>query len=291
MIIKGGFIMNMRNSRRTFFKHLLALSAFSGGSFLSFRKVAGDKIGMPGPTEALAMNNPDYAICNSKGRVRMEYMGMSCFLITSSNGTRIINDPFFPDLQVLHPDLRKEPADVITVSCGHYAHCNVSSVGGMPYIYQITEPTELHGIRFRGVSSRHLTMSEIAEQDPGENIIMCFEVDNIRFCHLGALGHRLSDEQVEQVGKVDILMVPVGGVSTLPMDEAYEVCIQLNPKVIIPMNYRSERCTFPSWASLDDFLKDKQNVLKLEPKGFGELAFKLEDLPAETQIIAPSFPY
>jgi L-ascorbate metabolism protein UlaG (beta-lactamase superfamily) len=283
--------MNVRNSRRIFFKHLLALSAFSGGSLLSFRKGAGDKNGMLGPTEALAMNSPDYAVCNSEGKVKIEYMGMSCFIITSSKGTKIITDPFFPDLELLHPDLRKEPADVITVSCGHYGHCNVWSVGGMPYIYQITEPTELEGIKFRGVATLHLEMKEIAIQAPGENIVMCFEVDHIKICHLGALGHRLSDRQIKEIGKVDILMVPVGGVSTLPMDEAYEVCIQLNPKVIIPMQYRSERCTFSSWATLDDFLKDKQNVLKLEPKGFGELAFKLEDLPAETRIIAPSFPY
>lgn len=281
----------MRNSRRTFFKHLLALSSFSGVSLFSFRKGRQGKIGMLGPTEALAMNNPDYTICNSEGRIKIEHMGMSCFIITSSKGTRIITDPFFPDLEVLHPDLRKEPADVITVSCGHYGHCNVWSVGGMPYIYQITEPKELEGIRFRGVATRHLEMKEIAIQAPGENIVMCFEVDRIRICHLGALGHRLSDSQVKEIGKVDILMVPVGGVSTLPMDQANEVCIQLNPKVIIPMQYRSERCTFSSWATLDDFLKDKQDVLKLESKGFGELAFKFEDLPEETRIIAPSFPY
>jgi L-ascorbate metabolism protein UlaG (beta-lactamase superfamily) len=278
-------------SRRTFFKQLLALSAFSGGSFLSFKKGGDERIGKLVLSEAHAMNNSDYAVCNSKGRVRIEYMGMSCFLITSSNGTKIITDPFFPDLQVLHADLRKEPADIITVSCGHYAHCYVYAVGGMPYIYQITEPAELHGIKFRGVATRHLKMDEIATQDPGSNTVMCFEVDNMKICHLGALGHVLSDEQVKQIGKVDILMVPVGGVSTLPMDAAYEVCSQLNPRVIIPMHYRSERCTFPTWASLDDFLKNKKNVLKLEPKGFGELAFKSDELPAETRIIAPSFPY
>ena len=283
--------MGGKNSRRTFFKHLFALSAFGGGSLLSFKKGVGGKICTLGPTETYAMNSPDYVVPISKERLKIEYMGMSCFLITSSKGTRIIMDPFFPDLEVLHPDLRKEPADIVTVSCGHYAHCYVWAVGGMPYIYQITEPTELEGIIFRGVATRHLEMNEIAQQDPGDNIIICFEVDNIKICHLGALGHKLSDKQVKEVGKVDILMVPVGGVSTLPMDEAYEVCNQLNPKVIIPMHYRSERCTFSSWATLDDFLKDKKNVLKLEPKGFGELLFKADELPFETQIIAPSFPW
>lgn len=283
--------MDWKNSRRTFLKYLFAFSAFGSGSLLSFNRKSGKTIATLGPTEALAMNNPDYAVPQSKDRMKIEYMGMSCFIITSSKGKRIIMDPFFPDLEVLHPGLRKAPADVVTVSCGHYGHCYVWAAGGMPYIYQITDPTELEGITFRGVATRHLEMTEIAQQDPGDNIVMCFEVDKIKICHLGALGHRLSGKQVKEIGEVDILMVPVGGVSTLPMDEAYEVCNQLNPRVIIPMQYRSERCTFSSWATLDDFLKDKKNVLKLEPKGFGELVFKADELPTETQIIAPSYPW
>jgi L-ascorbate metabolism protein UlaG (beta-lactamase superfamily) len=279
-----------KKSRRTFVKQLLALSAFSGASILSFKTNNGSKVISPGPSEANAMTNPDYAMGLIKDRVKVDYYGMSCFLITASNGTRIITDPFFADLEILHSELNKEPADVVTVSCGHYAHCYIWSVGGMPDIYQITEPTELHGIKFRGVASCHLTMSELAEQDPGDNIIMCFEVDKIKFCHLGALGHKLSDDQVKQIGKVDVLMVPVGGVSTLPVNDAYEVCNQINPKVIIPMNYRSERCVFPSWSTLDDFLKNKKNVLKFEPKGFNQISFTLAELPSETQIIAPDYP-
>lgn len=277
--------------RRTFFKHLLSLTAFGSTSIFSFKRNAGEKFSRLGFSEVRAMDNPDYAVCNSTGRIKIEYLGMSCFLITAGDGTRIITDPFFPDLEVLHAGLRHMPADVVTVSCGHYGHCYVYDVGGMPYIYQITEPTELEGIRFRGVASRHLEMNEIAVQGPGENIIMCFEVDGINICHLGALGHQLSDEQMKEIGPVDILMVPVGGVSTLPMAEADAVCRGLQPRVIIPMQYRSERCTFSSSATLDDFLKGKQNVCKLEPKGFGELSFTRAELPAETRIIAPAFPY
>jgi len=278
------------NSRRRFFKQIAAITAFSGASFLSFKK---DKVGGTvtlGPEEANAMINPDYAMCLSKGRIKIDYFGMSCFLITASNGTRIVMDPFFADLEVLHSELNKEPADIVTVSCGHYAHCYIWSVGGFPYIYQITEPTELHGITFRGVATRHLTMSELAEQDPGDNIVMCFEVDKIKICHLGALGHKLTDEQVKEIGEVDILMVPIGGVSSLPANEAYEVCNQIRPKVIIPMHYRSERCVFPAWGTLDDFLKDKKNVVRLENKGFNQITFTADEIPSETQIIAPDYP-
>lgn len=283
--------MRSQKTRRTFFKHLFALSAFSGASVLSYKKNVFDKFGHFEVTEAHAMNNPDYAVANSHNRVKIEYFGMSCFLITASSGVRIINDPFYADAEknVLHPELRHEPADVVTVSCGHYAHCNVSDVGGMPHIYQITEPAELSGIKFRGVASRHLEMKEISSIKPGENVIMCFEIDDIKFCHLGALGHRLSEGQIKQIGKVDILMVPVGGVSTLSLSEADEVCNQLNPKIIIPMHYQSNRCVYPSWATVDDFLINKTNYVVYPPKGFGEISFTADELPSETLIVALGF--
>lgn len=288
--------MNLRRSRRTFLKQLGAFSTFSAASILSFKRKVGVTIGRLGLTEADAMNNPEHEMANSSNEIKIEYKGMSCFLITTGNGTRIITDPFHADNQVLHPELSKEPADIVTVSCGNYAHCYIWDVGGMPYIYQITEPTEIKGIKFRGVATRHLEMKEVSTTRPGDNIIMCFEVDGIKICHLGALGHKLSDEQVKQVGKVDILMVPVGGVSTLPLDDANEVCSQLNPKVIIPMHYRSERCVFPTWATVDDFLnKNKKYVAKFRTRGGaaggeGPMLFKLAGLPSETQIYAPGHP-
>lgn len=286
--------MAVKNSRRSFFKHLFALSAFSSASILSLRKGMDATIPDLGPTEACAMNNPDYAVSIPDNGIKIEYMGMSCFIITASNGTRIITDPFLagPGGQILHPELNHEPADVVTISCGHYTHCNVFAVGGFPYIYKITEPSEIKGIKFRGVSTRHLEMKEVSKIRPdGENIVMCFEVEGIRICHLGALGHKLTGDQVKEIGKVDILMVPVGGVSTLPVVDANDVCDQLNPKIIFPMHYRSERCIIPTWAPVDDFLKGKKNVTNFTMRGFGEMTFKLSELPAETLIIAAGYPH
>jgi L-ascorbate metabolism protein UlaG (beta-lactamase superfamily) len=284
--------------RRTFLKRVFAISAFSAGSFLSFKKGIGAGIGDIVPTQADAMENPDYAIGRYKNRITIDYYGLSCFVIRSSNGTKIITDPFLaegsPPMdppkkgKVLHAELRKEPADVVTVSCGHYAHCNVYAVGGTPYIYKITEPTELHGIKFRGVATRHLTMDEIAVLKPAENIVICFEVDGIRICHLGALGHKLSDDQAKQIGKVDILMVPVGGVSTLPLADADAVCSQLNPRIIIPMHYRNDRCTY-EWADVGEFLKGKTNVLRCDSNvGSSQLEFTLDDKTRELTMTSPS---
>jgi L-ascorbate metabolism protein UlaG (beta-lactamase superfamily) len=249
------------------------------------RKIKGGMTGIGMSRKALAMNNPDYATDLGTGEVRFEYRGMSCFLITAADGTRIVTDPFHADRQILYPELGKEPADIVTVSCGNYSHCNVYAVGGMPYIYRIKTPTEIEGITFRGVSSRHLEMKEVGPTRPDENIIMCFEVSGIRICHLGALGSSLTDTQQREIGKVDVLMVPVGGVSTLPVEDASWVCRQLDPRVIVPMHYRSERCTYPAWAPVDTFLEGKENIVKFN--GFGEFTLCAKDLPSEPHIYVP----
>jgi L-ascorbate metabolism protein UlaG (beta-lactamase superfamily) len=273
--------MDGKNTRRRFFKQLFALSAFSAGSILSVKNNIIARIISFGETKAEAMDNHDYAAPISADTVRIKYIGMSCFLITASNGTRIITDPC--------NGLGKEPADIVTVSCGHYYHCDVCNVGGFPYIYKRTEPSKIEGITFRGVLTRHLEMAEGQKIRPGDNYVICFEVDGIKVCHLGALGHKLSNDQIKQVGKADILMVPVGGVSTLPVSDAVEACSQLNPKIIIPMNYRGERSNnYPSWAGVDEFLKamDKGgNVLKGGRGGLGVKEFKSAELPSETQVI------
>jgi len=291
---KENTIMDGRNTRRTFFKQFLSLSAFTATSLVTFKRDMGARFGKLGFTKkAYAAGNPDYDMVNSKGTIRIEFLGMSCFLITSSNGTRIITDPYKPDHKnVFYADLRKEVADVVTVSCGHYNHCNVFGVGGVPYIFMRTEPAELKGIRFRGVASRCLAIDENKKQDPGDNNIICFEVDNIKICHLGALGHKLSDAQVKEVGKVDILMVPVGGVSSIPVHIATEVCEQLDPKVILPMHYRTERCTFPTWATVDDFIMSTAYVFRCDSNvGSSVLSFRADTLPSERPILVPRAAY
>jgi len=298
-IYKEVIFMNDSKARRRFLKQLFALSAFSGASMFSFQRAIGDKAGGIAPMEAYAMTNPDYAIGRFKKRITIQYYGVSCFVIVASNGKKIITDPFLANgaiyqplavkgYKMLHSELRKEPADVVTVSCGHYAHCYVSSVGGTPYIYKITEPTELHGITFRGVASQHLDMTEPILK-AGQNIIICFEVDGIKICHLGALGHKLTDEQVKEIGKVDILMVPVGGAETLPVADATEVCNQLNPRVVFPMKYRSERYDNPSWAYVDEFLKDKKHVLRCDYNvGSSQLEFAIDEKTQQLKITSPS---
>jgi L-ascorbate metabolism protein UlaG (beta-lactamase superfamily) len=271
--------MEDKNSRRRFIKQLLALSAFSAGSMLSLKTGTNSRTAGLGIAGADAMDNPDFAAPVPDKTIRIKYKGYSCFIITASNGVKIITDPVSA--------LGKEPADIVTVSCGHYNHCDVYWVGGFPYVYKRTEPIKLEGITFRGTATHHLEMDEGRKIRPGDNYVICFEIEGMNICHLGALGQKLSGEQVKQVGRVDILMAPVGGVSTLPVPEVVEVCSSLNPKVVIPMHYKNRQSNDIPGSAVDEFLKlmDKGGNLKGGRGGFGSKDFKSSELPSVTQVI------
>jgi len=207
--------------------------------------------------------------------MKIKWLGHACFLITSEAGTRIITDPYATKEDLSYGEIN-ESADIVTVSHEHADHNNVAAVLGKPEV--VRGSAKVKGIDFKGVASYH---DKAGGSQRGKNTIFCFEVDGIRVCHLGDLGHLLSDEQIAELGRVDILLIPVGGYFTIDARVATQVCNQLKPRVIIPMHYRNDKCAFPI-TGVDDFLKEKENITRLE---ISERVFKSEELPVSTQII------
>jgi len=207
--------------------------------------------------------------------LKVKWLGHASFLVTSDSGVRIITDPYAAGFKGLTYGEIKEPADIVTVSHEHGDHNNVASVRGNPQVVRGTAKAK--GIQFHGIPTHH---DASGGKDRGSNMVICFELDGIRVCHLGDLGRHLSDEDVAEIGKVDILLVPVGGFYTIDARVATEVCDRLAPKVIIPMHFKNEKCAFPI-SSVDEFLKGKENVSK---SGLSEAEFKKERLPTATQI-------
>jgi L-ascorbate metabolism protein UlaG (beta-lactamase superfamily) len=207
--------------------------------------------------------------------MKIKWLGHASFLITSDSGTRIITDPYICGSGLRYDEI-KEAADVVTVSHDHFDHNNVASVGGNPQV--IKKPGEAKGIKFEGVPTYH---DASGGSERGNNTIFCMDIDGVRVCHLGDLGHPLSDQQVANIGKVDVLLIPVGGFFTIDAKVASEVCDRLSPRVIIPMHYKNEKCEFPI-SGVDDFLEGKGNVRKLDSS---EAEFKAGALPAETEIV------
>jgi len=209
--------------------------------------------------------------------MKVKWLGHASFLITSDKGVKIITDPYQAGGPIQYGEI-KGPADVVTVSHEHVDHNNVAPIEGNPQIIRDTKPAEIKGIKFKGVATFH---DQNKGKDRGNNTVFCFEVDNIRVCHLGDLGHMLSDQEVAQIGKVDILLTPMAGLFTINAEVATAISNQLKPKVIIPMHYKNERCVIPV-STVDDFLKGKKNVTRMDSS---EIEFKAGKLPTETTII------
>ena len=211
--------------------------------------------------------------------MKIKYLGHASFMITSDTGTKIITDPYVAAYVAgdgpSYGEI-KESADIVTVTHDHDDHNNVSTVRGNPEVVKGT--AEVKGVKFKGIPTYH---DEAGGKQRGENTILCFEVDGIRVCHLGDLGHRLSDKQVAELGRVDVLLIPTGGFYTIDAKAATQVCNQLKPKVIIPMHYKTNKCGFPI-ASVDEFLQGKKDITKLDTS---EVEFKQGELPATTRII------
>jgi L-ascorbate metabolism protein UlaG (beta-lactamase superfamily) len=209
--------------------------------------------------------------------MKIKWLGHACFLITSKGGVRIITDPYAVGGGINYSPI-KEAADVVVVSHDHGDHSNVSTVQGKPEVVKGSGTKTAKDIQFRGIATYHDTSQG---KQRGTNTVFCFTVDDVKLCHLGDLGHVLSPGQVNEIGAVDIMFVPVGGFFTIDAPVASQVCDQLKPKVVIPMHFKTPKCAYPI-ADAEDFLKGKRNVRKV---GGSEVEFQREKLPAATEIM------
>lgn len=209
--------------------------------------------------------------------MKLKWLGHACFLIVSDTGLKIITDPYTSGGKIGYAPVN-EAADVVTVSHAHGDHNAVSSVQGKPEVIDAGGVKNAKGIQFKGLPVYH---DDDEGKQRGTNTIFCFSVDGVKVCHLGDLGHRLSQEQVAEIGDVDILLIPVGGFFTIDANVASQVCDDLKPKVVIPMHYKTPKLDFPI-VGVDDFLEGKKNVNRMDSS---EVEFKSGALPDVTEIV------
>ncbi len=209
--------------------------------------------------------------------MKIKYLGHSAFIITSDKGLKIITDPYKTSPSLTYGAIT-ESADIVTISHEHLDHCNLAAVRGNPEVVKGAGRVVVKGIEFNGITSYH---DEAKGRMRGNNTIFCFEVDGMRVCHLGDLGHLLDDRQVREMGDVDILFIPVGGYFTIDARAASQVCNQLKPRVIMPIHYKTEK-GIPGISGVDEFIRGKDNVTRLD---LSEVEFKRGELPATSQIM------
>lgn len=205
----------------------------------------------------------------------IDWFGQSCFRLREGNIT-IVTDPYDKSIGYTLPRLR---ADVVTISHDAPGHAYAAGVKGDPKVLSRPGEYEIRGVFITGIQtwSGGGAKGEAKE----ENTVFVFEFGELTACHLGDLSRLLSQAQVESMPDIDVLMVPVGGGGALDADKAGEVISQLEPRIVIPMHYRTPYINLPL-DPLSKFLKEMgaaehapQESLKLTAAG----------LPEETQVV------
>jgi len=208
--------------------------------------------------------------------MKITWAGQSCFQISISNGKdntiSIVIDPFNEASGLKIPNFE---ANILLITHSHEDHNNIKAVKGSPFLIEGPGEYEIKGVFVQGINSFH---DDNSGKERGINTIYTIETDNIRFCHLGDLGQKqLTDSQLEKIGYVDILMIPVGGVYTIASHEATRIIGQIEPKVVIPMHYELPKLKY-KLDGVDKFLKaiGKNSV---EPQD--KFTVKVSALPKE----------
>ena len=208
--------------------------------------------------------------------MELTYYGHSCFSLKTKAGT-VLFDPY--ESGTLGLTLPKLEADIVCVSHDHADHNAVSAIGGNPLVLDWPGEFEKNDIRVRGFYTFH-DKAQGAER--GGNIMFEVSWNGIHLLHAGDLGDMPSAEVLSEVDTTHVLMVPVGGHFTINAEEAIKLIKKIQPSIVIPMHYKSEKHTgvvAEKLADVSEFLKhmgadDAQEVEKL--------VLKKEELNAET---------
>jgi len=202
--------------------------------------------------------------------MKIRWLGHASFLI-EGQGVRIVTDPY-DQIGIEFPQVE---ADVVTSSHDHFDHNAVDKVGGSPAVVRGAGTHRAAGVEFVGIETYH---DETGGSQRGKNTVFCFELEGIRVCHLGDLGHRLDEATVSEIGRVDILMVPVGGTYTIDAGGAADVVEALKPRVVIPMHFRIPGLALPI-SDEGDFTQRFARVERVD-----ELELTPQSLPEEMTV-------
>lgn len=199
------------------------------------------------------------------------YLGHSSFKIKTKTAT-LVTDPFDSDMVgIKYP---ATDADIVTVSHKHKDHNAVSKVSGVKKILDGPGEYEISGVSVIGLPSFH---DNKKGEERGKNTIFVIEADGLKVAHLGDLGHSLSDEEIGEMGSIDVLLLPVGGAFTIGPKEAADVARKIDPYFIVPMHYKVDGMNESNFAGLEPketFLKEIGMSVEVLPK----LTIKKDDI-------------
>jgi L-ascorbate metabolism protein UlaG (beta-lactamase superfamily) len=214
----------------------------------------------------------------------VKWLGHACFYLTSPGGVRVLTDPF--DAKVPYPRPALE-CDVVTISHEHGDHNDLTDLKGSPQVLRgldaesktVRRIDETIGdVSFRTVASFHDAESGSKR---GRNAIFAMDFAGLKVVHLGDLGHELSPEQVRQIGRCDVLLLPVGGFYTIDGKAAAKVTESLSPRVVVPMHFKTKYLASSPISGPEDFLRTQGNVREIGKEG---IDVEQRTLPANREV-------
>lgn len=205
--------------------------------------------------------------------MEITWYGRACFRLKGREAT-VITDPCPPSTGFV---AGKHDVDLLTISHDHKDHTYTRSItAGLT----LTRPGEYeyHGVLATGVRTFH-DGQRGAER--GENIVFAVEIDGVHIGHLGDLGHLLTEDQLSELGPVDVLLVPVGGHLTISPAESAEVVAQMSPKIVIPMHFATDGGS----SDLDGPERFVHEMGIAAPAPQPKAVVHASTLPDETQVV------
>ena len=200
--------------------------------------------------------------------MQIQWLGQSCFKIQAKNNGQeitIVTDPYGDDIG-LKP--LKLPADIVTVSHNHHDHNNLDAIKGDSFIVHMPGEYETRGVFIYGIPAFH---DNKEGQEKGNITMFKINTEDLTLAHLSDLGHELNDEQLDKLGNVDILLIPVGGNYTIDAKKAVEIVSTIEPRIVIPMHYqipglKSKLDSVEAFVKESGLPSEKMDKLKISKK-------------------------
>ena len=229
---------------------------------------------------------PDDTVNLGSG-TKLQFIGHSSFLFVTPSGTRIIIDPYRNSLWSHWFDYKfpQLSADLVLVSHAHFDHSAVERVKGSPIVIDLPGTYNSSDIKIRAINGRHAHSEKYGKN----NIIFIIEIEGVRYCYWGDNDHRITESLKDQIGTIDVLIIPIDDSEhVLTRREAELVINSLTPKVVIPMHYFNDglTSTCSPLKGIENWLKGQKHIKRISKKGI-RISSVIMPEHQETWIIDP----
>jgi L-ascorbate metabolism protein UlaG (beta-lactamase superfamily) len=211
--------------------------------------------------------------------MEITWYGHSCFRLTERNFATVVTDPF--DSKTVGYEPLKLKAEIVTVSHDAAGHNHTDAVKGAVHVIDGPGEFEIGGVFITGVQTDGGAPAKKKSANGTRNTLYVFDYDGITVAHLGDLQQVPTQTEIEALGTVNVLLIPVGGGGGLNAAKAAEVISLLEPNLVVPMHYSTPDARI-ALDSLNKFMKE-MGLGKTESQPL--LKVSRSSLPEETHVI------